>query len=190
MDLAGVGLGTAMSIEIEKKYRLPSERRTKVEDALTEFGAEYVGEDYEENTIFGGPALSETGAIIRIRKIGERTILTYKRRLAGGGGVKHQIEEETDVADADAIRKIVEALGLVAGVVYEKRRKTWKFRDTEVVIDELPFGLFMEIEGSITSIKEAEMLLDIEDLESVHETYPRLTSTHGKRNGTVVESRF
>ncbi len=190
MDLAGVGLRTAMSIEIEKKYQLPPERRSAVEEALKEFGAEYVGEDYEENTIFGGPALSDKGAILRIRKIGERTVLTYKCRLAGVADVKHQTEEETEVADADAIRKIVEALGLVAGVVYEKRRKTWKFRDTEVVIDELPFGLFMEIEGSITSIKEAEMLLDIEDLETEHETYPRLASQNGTRNGTVMESRF
>ncbi|CAN5743380.1 hypothetical protein BH24ACI3_BH24ACI3_12750 [soil metagenome] len=179
-----------MSIEIEKKYRLPSARRSEVEDTLKEFGAEYLGEDIEENTIFGGPALAEKGAILRIRRIGERTILTYKRRLAGEGGAKHQIEEETEVADAVSIRNIVEALGLVAGVVYEKRRNTWKFRNTEVVIDELPFGLYMEIEGSITSIKETEMLLDIEDLEVEHLTYPRLTMQHGELNGAVSEARF
>jgi hypothetical protein len=48
----------------------------------------------------------------------------------------------------------------------------------------------MEIEGTITAIKEAEMLLDIEDLETEHETYPRLTLRLGKRNGDVVEARF
>ncbi len=179
-----------MAIEIEKKYRLPPERRRAVEETLQEFGAEFRGEDNEENTIFRGQALSKKGSILRIRKVGERTILTYKHRLSGDGGTKHQIEEETEVADAVSIRNIVEALGLVAGVVYEKRRKTWKFRETEVVIDELPFGLFMEIEGSITSIKEAEMLLDIEDLEVEHSPYPRLASQNGTRNGEVIESRF
>ena len=48
----------------------------------------------------------------------------------------------------------------------------------------------MEIEGSLTAIKEAEMLLDIEDLETEHETYPRLTARVGKKKGSLVEARF
>jgi hypothetical protein len=48
----------------------------------------------------------------------------------------------------------------------------------------------MEIEGSLTGIKEAEMLLGIEDLETEHETYPRLTAQLGKKTGSMIESRF
>jgi hypothetical protein len=58
------------------------------------------------------------------------------------------------------------------------------------VLDELPFGDYMEIEGSITGIREAEMLLDAQDLEPELETYPRLTAKMGSIVNGVMESRF
>ena len=64
-----------------------------------------------------------------------------------------------------------------------------KFRGP-IVLDELPFGLFMEIEGSVMSIREAEMLLDIEELEVEHDTYPRMASRLGNAVGNLIESRF
>ncbi len=57
-------------------------------------------------------------------------------------------------------------------------------------MDALPFGDFMEIEGSITAIAEAEMFLDIEDFQTEHETYPSLTRKYGKKIGNVTEARF
>jgi adenylate cyclase class 2 len=79
---------------------------------------------------------------------------------------------------------------LTPALVYEKRRSTWRFREVEVVIDELPFGHYMEIEGPRTGIKEAEMLLGIEDLEAEQETYPSLTARLGRKTGDVIEARF
>lgn len=179
-----------MSIEIEKKYRLNVEQRDQIIASLAEFSADYIGEDAEENIIYGGPILREKNAVLRVRIIGKRAILTYKFRLAGTGDIKRQIEEETEVADPKAIQTIVKELGFSPVLIYEKRRCTWRFRSVEVVLDELPFGLFMEIEGSITGIREAEMLLDLDDLESEHKTYPQLTSEFGTKNGDVIESRF
>jgi adenylate cyclase class 2 len=177
-------------VEIEKKYRLPAERRAPVEDSLRELGAQFVRDDFEENTIYGGERLERVGSIVRIRRTQDRSILTYKRRIEDISDVKQQIEYESEVSDADAISKILLELNLQPKLVYEKRRATWKLRSVEVLLDELPFGLFMEIEGSLTAIKEAEMLLDIENLETEHETYPRLTAQHGKRTGVVTEARF
>ncbi len=179
-----------MSIEIEKKYRLTNEQRDEIIASLTEFSAEYVGEDAEENIIYGGAVLREKNAVLRVRIIGERAILTYKLRLAGTGDIKRQIEEETEVADPKAIQTIVRELGFSPVLVYEKLRRTWRFRSVEVVLDELPFGLFMEVEGSITGIREAEMLLDLDDLKTEHKTYPQLTSELGIRNGDIFEARF
>jgi len=179
-----------MSIEIEKKYRLTPELRTEVEAALEEFGAEFVGEDFEENTIFSNDDLFERNAIVRIRRKGNKAVLTFKQRIANTSDAKQQIEHESEISDAGAARSIVESIGLIAAIVYEKRRRTYKFRSVEVVLDELPFGLFMEIEGPISAIAEAEMLLGIEELDVEHETYPRLTAKYGVRNGDLVESRF
>ena len=179
-----------MAIETEKKYRLNEDERKFVLQALEECGAEFVGEDFEENILYRGGALDEKRAVLRVRKIEGKTILTYKRRIQNDFNVKQQIEHETEVSDAPEIENIIENLGFVRSLVYEKRRRTWRFRQTEVVLDELPFGLFMEIEGSITRIAEAEMLLGVEDLTTEHETYPNLTLKFGTRNGDLVEARF
>ena len=179
-----------MALEIEKKFRITDEERKEILQGLEEFGAEFVREDLEENTLFSNDDLFERNALVRIRRIADKTILTFKQRIASSSDAKQQTEYESEVADADAVRSIVESIGLKAAVVYEKRRSTYKFRNVEVVLDELPFGEFMEIEGPISAIAEAEMLLGIEELKVENETYPRLTAKYGTRNGNVVECRF
>jgi adenylate cyclase class 2 len=177
-------------IEIEKKYRLDEAQRQFVLDALEEIGAEYQGEDLEENILYRGGILDEKGAVLRVRKIGEKTILTYKQRIQNQLNIKHQTEHETRVEDALELENIIENLGFERKLIYEKRRKIWTFRNVEIVLDELPFGLFMEIEGSITEIAEAEMFLGIEDFAVEHKTYPRLTAEFGRENEGVIEARF
>ncbi len=179
-----------MSIEIEKKYLLNAERRDELRTELEASGAEFVGREFEENTIYSNDHLRETGSIVRIRKTDKRSILTFKRRIENQFDVKQQIEHETEVTDSAAAEAIIAELGLMPVLVYEKYRDTWNFRSVELVIDELPFGDYMEIEGSMTAIKEAEILLGMEDLETEHETYPRLTARLGERNGETIEARF
>jgi adenylate cyclase, class 2 len=179
-----------VAIETEKKYRLTEKQFEEITGELKEIGAEFIGENFEENMIFGGAGLSENNAILRIRKTQDKTILTYKKRIRNDFAIKQQIEHETEVADAEAIEKIVESLGLKKNLVYEKRRKTYKFKSVEIVLDELPFGFFMEIEGGFTAIAEAEMFIGAEDFETEHETYPRLTARLGKQVGDHCEARF
>jgi adenylate cyclase class 2 len=177
-------------IETEKKYRLHHSDREGIISRLKEFGAEDRGTEFEENTVYGGGVLDEKNAVLRVRNVGGRCILTYKRRLASQSGFKEQIEYESEFSDERAVREILYALGFKPRLVYEKRRHTWIFRSVEVVLDELPFGDYMEIEGTITAITEAEMLLETDDLEIEGETYPRLTSRLGTVNNGVSESRF
>jgi adenylate cyclase class 2 len=44
-------------------------------------------------------------------------------------------------------QRILEALGLRVFFTYEKYRETFALEDVEVMLDELPFGTFVEIEG-------------------------------------------
>ena len=179
-----------MAIEIEKKYRLTAGRSNEIAGSLLEFGAEYRGEVFEENTLFTNTALAETGAVIRLRKTNGRSTLTYKKRQSSFSDAKQHEEHESEVADPGAVRTILENIGLRPVLIYEKKRKTYRLRNMEVVLDELPFGLFMEIEGPLTAIAEAELLLRLDDLTVEHETYPRLTARHGVKHGDIVESRF
>jgi adenylate cyclase class 2 len=179
-----------VSVEIEKKYRLTAEQASDVEDKLAVVAANFVGEEFEENTVYGGGVLDELNAILRIRKTETRALLTFKRRIENSSDVKHQIEHESAITDSDSVAAMLSEMHLVPRIVYEKRRKTWQFKSVEIVLDQLPFGLFMEIEGSITGIKEAEMILEVEDLEVEHETYPLLTAKLGVNTGGVTEARF
>ncbi len=179
-----------MAIEIEKKFILSNDQREQVLENLKELGAEYIREDFEENTLYNGGILDEKRAVLRVRKIGDKTVLTYKQRIENAADVKQQIEYETVVEKAEEMEKIIESLGFNKVLIYEKRRQTWHFRTVEIVLDELPFGQYMEIEGSITAIVEAEMLLDIENLAVENETYPHLTQRFGVQKEKLIEARF
>lgn len=179
-----------MAIEIEKKFVLSNDQREQVLENLNKFGAKLVGENLEENTLYSGEILMEKRAVLRVRKIGEKTILTYKQRIENDSDFKQQIEYETVVEKAEEMEKIIESLDFEKALVYEKRRQIWHFRAVEVLLDELPFGQYMEIEGSVTAIAEAEMLLDIENLTIENETYPHLTRRFGVQKEKLIEARF
>ncbi|MGB7070182.1 MAG: class IV adenylate cyclase [Pyrinomonadaceae bacterium] len=179
-----------MAIETEKKYRINEERRAEVIAKLEKLGAAYVSDCFEENFLHRGGVLDERRAMLRLRKIGGEAILTYKEKIRNDLDVKHKIEFETSVSDVDAMEKIIGMLGYRLAVVYEKRRRTWHLDDVEVVMDELPFGLYMEIEGTFKDIANAEIRLEIEDLEPEARGYPRLTLKYGKQKGNVSEARF
>lgn len=179
-----------MSLEIEKKYRLEADDLERVKSSLAGLGAEFIGREFEENVIFSGQSLREIAAVVRIRTTDRRVILTYKRRVPSEFDVKTQVEHEVEISDAGAATSILAELGLTPWLLYEKYRDTWQFKSVEIVLDELPFGLFMEIEGAVTGIREAEELLEIENLDVEHETYPALTARLGSMVGDVTEARF
>ena len=128
--------------------------------------------------------------MLRLRRLGTKAILTYKERFRSNKSIKRQREDETTVGDPDAMEDILDSLGLAPRLVYEKRRATWKLGAAEIVLDELPFGLFMEIEGAENEIKQIERQLAIKGLRAEHSTYPQLTQRHGKQVGSVIEARF
>jgi adenylate cyclase, class 2 len=178
-----------MSIEIEKKYRLKEDQRDTLVRRLAELGAAPEGKVFEENVLYDGAELKERNCVLRLRRVGNRALLTYKERLPGASPIKHQREEETEVEDAEVMQAILEALGYRPRVVYEKRRETWRLGTVEIVLDELPFGLFMEIEGSVAEIEATEKSLAV-DLLAELATYPQLAAKQGKLRGSIIEARF
>ncbi len=45
---------------------------------------------------------------------------------------------------------------------YEKYRETYRRRDVEIVLDEMPFGDFIELEGTEADLKEAAAALGLD----------------------------
>ena len=179
-----------MPIEIEKKYRLTKPQRRSIEQRLREMGITPGEVEFEENTIYRGGRLDLGGCALRLRRVNGRAILTFKQRSPSKSPIKHQQEDETEVADAGATHAIVTALGFRPGLVYEKRRVQWTVGKATLVIDELPFGLFMEIEAPEKEITRIEKKLGAENLTAVMETYPSLTAKLGRHREGIVEARF
>jgi adenylate cyclase class 2 len=180
-----------MAIEIEKKYRLTVEQGEAVRRRLKEVSAEVVERAaFEENVIYSGPGLDPRRRVLRLRRTGKRAVFTFKERGDNPSAIKRQREDETEVSDASALAAILDALGYAVALVYEKRRATWRLAGAEVVIDELPFGLFLEIEGEEDAILDAEKILFLEDAQVEHATYPALAERHGTLRDGVIEARF
>jgi adenylate cyclase class 2 len=179
-----------MPVEIEKKYRLTKKQREAIVQRLLRLGASPEDVEFEENTLYRGGRIDLGGCSLRLRRVNGRALLTFKQRFPGKSPIKHQREEESEVADADAVAAILRSLEFRPWLVYEKRRVRWIVGKAEIAMDELPFGLFMEIEGPEKEIERIEKLLEAEAVPAVMETYPALTAQLGRKRGAVTEARF
>lgn len=179
-----------MPIEIEKKYRLTTAQRRSIEKRMRGMDLKPRPVEFEENTIYRGNDLKFGSRALRLRRVNGQAILTFKLRLPTRSSIKHQEENETSVGDADAMTAILKSLGFEPALVYEKRRTRWSIGKAKVLIDELPFGLFMEIEAGEREIGRVEKLIGAEDIPAVQETYPALTAKFGKKRKGIVEARF
>ncbi|HTX78991.1 MAG TPA: class IV adenylate cyclase [Longilinea sp.] len=103
---------------------------------------------FERNLRFDTPdrSLSRDLRVLRLRQ-DTRARLTFKGPAAAGEAVSIRQEIEVEVADFDATRRLLEALGYEISVMYEKYRTSYDFQSCEVSLDEMPFGNFAEIEG-------------------------------------------
>src|SRR6266705_1605908 len=76
-----------MPIEIEKKYRLTKKQRAELLRRLPVIGAKLQGEEFEENTLYGGDVLDVGRCVLRLRRVGDSAILTYKERFPSSASI-------------------------------------------------------------------------------------------------------
>lgn len=133
--------------EIEVKFYIRSPQR--LHQRLLVLGAEEVRpRGYELNLRFDYPdrRLTREHRVLRLRR-DVKAMLTYKGPAQPDLPVSTRREIEVEVDDFDVARHLLEALGLEVSVIYEKWRTTYRLGTAEVVIDEMPYGIFCEIEG-------------------------------------------
>src|SRR5438445_13861304 len=110
---SGIGCGKreGMPIEIEKKYRLTKSQRKAIVERLAKIGTVLHDEEFEENTLYRGGVLDVRNCVLRLRRVGGKALLTYKERRPTTSAIKHQQEDETEAADAEALAAIRHARG-------------------------------------------------------------------------------
>src|SRR5512133_3324616 len=102
----------------------------------------------ETNLRFDLPdaSLHSTGRVLRLRR-DTKARLTYKGAGQNKNGVLDRQEIEFVVGDFEKARQFLEALGYQQTMVYEKYRITYELDNTSIMLDVLPYGDFVEIEG-------------------------------------------
>lgn len=73
--------------------------------------------------------------------------MTYKGPGEERDGVRLRQELEFSVSDFATAQAVFEALGYRVVLMYEKYRTTYALGEVLVVLDEMPYGNFVEIEG-------------------------------------------
>lgn len=136
-----------MATETEAKFYV--RRLDALMQRVEELGASRVDERVHElNLRFDTPAreLSQQHRVLRLRQ-DKRARMTYKDSEAPHPSTLSRREVEFTVSDFDAARELLEALGYQVAFTYEKYRSTYKLGQLEILLDELPYGHFIEIEG-------------------------------------------
>ena len=186
-----------MAVEIEIKMKV--DHLAPVRDRLRELGATHAGEVMETNTFFDTPdralLASDCGLRLRHTRNGatrqEKHVLTYKGPR-GEGQVKKREEIEVGVDRADAAEQMMERLGYVRRLCFEKRRETWRLDNCTVELDLLPeLGSFVEIEcPSEADVMRLREKLGLANVEPVTPTYADIVSHHlsdrGNRETTLT----
>ena len=120
---------------------------------------------FERNVRFdtADETLRQKWAILRLRQ-DTAARLTYKgvppQAAPGEASVREELE--VTVTDFETMALILERLGYFPAQLYEKYRETFVWGGVEIMLDEMPFGNFVELEGAEAALKEtaAQLALD------------------------------
>ncbi len=138
--------------EIEIKFL--EVNREILEQKLVSLGATKVGEYHYRRIVFDYPdfRLDKQSSWLRLRDEGDKTMLTFKRRLKHEGQTSGNdvgmYEKETEVGDFETTREVILKLGLVEKMYQENKRTRYILDGVECDIDTWPLlPPYLEIEG-------------------------------------------
>lgn len=105
--------------------------------------------------------LTQQMQVLRLRQDQSAT-LTFKSAADPTSEVSSRQEIEFEVGDFDTARRFLQALGYEVSIIYEKYRTTYQLNDCLLMLDEMPYGNFLEIEGADpAAIKKVADLLQL-----------------------------
>lgn len=146
--------------EIEAKFFVKNLNR--IEQRLLELKARLIQPRVHESNLRFDDAdntLRSSLRVLRLRQ-DDKARMTFKGPSEEeAGGILSRREIEFVVEDFEKAKELLEALGYRVVVFYEKFRATYDLDGAHIMLDELPFGHFVEVEG-----ENAEMIRRITNL--------------------------
>lgn len=151
-------------LEVEVKFLL--EGLDGIRQRLLSAGADLSSPRvYERNIRFDTPdgALLQRQELLRLRQ-DTRSRLTFKGPAAEDTASEAKVREEIEleIGDFERLSTILQRLGFMPVQVYEKYRETYHWRNVEIVLDEMPFGDFIELEGKENDLKAVASALGLD----------------------------
>jgi adenylate cyclase class 2 len=139
--------------EIEVKFYLADIENMR--QRILALGAESKGRVFEHNVRYEDESRSliRKKSLLRLRR-DTKTILTFKSCPAvASTEFKIFNELEVEVSDFETTNQILQELGLHPEQIYEKWRETLILNQIWFCLDTMPYGTFLEIEGSENDIR-------------------------------------
>ena len=119
-------------------------------------------------------SLRAQGRVLRLRRDTEAR-LTYKGGNKNSRGVLSREEIEFVVGDFEKAKEFLKALGYQQIFYYEKYRTTYELDKTLIMLDELPYGNFVEIEGETEeTIRALSERLELDWEATIERSYSAL----------------
>ncbi|HRN67743.1 MAG TPA: class IV adenylate cyclase [Promineifilum sp.] len=156
--------GEDRHLEVEVKFMLRD--LAPIRGRLVDMGAEIIAPRvFERNVRFdtADEALLARQQLLRLRQ-DTRVRLTFKGPAAEDVASEAKVREEIEleVGHFDRMSAVLQRLGFLPIQVYEKYRETYQWRGVEIVLDEMPFGDFIELEGVEADLRPAAEALGLD----------------------------
>jgi adenylate cyclase class 2 len=179
-------MSTENSIETEIKIPVPHWTETQAAERFHQLGLQITAPRvFEANFVFDTPEQSIRGArmLLRLRRVGETTILTWKGPAAEGP-YKSRPELEVNVDSFLTMQEILSHLGYQTYFRYEKYRTEFSSGlGGTVTFDETPIGNFIELEGTGPWIDAMAAQLGFTAADYVLDSYGKLYLAHCEKHG-------
>ncbi|MGD9300172.1 MAG: class IV adenylate cyclase [Desulfobacterales bacterium] len=141
-------------LEIEVKFFLPEFR--SLHQKILDLGARSRGRFFEKNLRFddANQTLESKECLLRLRH-DRKTTLTFKSKLPESSYQFKVLKElEVEIGDFAIMNDILESIGFHCQQTYEKWRETLIIGNTQFCLDTMPYGNFLEIEGTQNDIRQ------------------------------------
>lgn len=178
---------------IETEIKLRIGKIADIESRLQLLGAYRESErTLEDDTLFdfADRRLTGDGALLRLRRRSDGTVVTFKGKIDSDVHAKVRREEETRVENVDGSLGILDGIGLSPIWRYQKYRTTYRLGRLHAVIDEAPIGNYLELEGGKEEIDRWAGALGYgpEDylLDTYRDLYEAWCAEKGQKTGNMT----
>ena len=171
---------------IEKELKFEIKDLSRLIDYLKKHGAVVLNKSKEKTVRLdtSNKDLEKRGVFLRVRA-GSKNTITLKEKIGEDKNVRKRKETEFEIQDIEAMAYILGKLGFDYSRTMEKYRINLEYKGAKLSIDELFFGLYLEIEGEEKEIEAITKELGYNPEEKVLGTYWDILEEYNNEHKTT-----